>query len=68
MVSSVMTRRPSGTCDSPSGGLASTESLVMSCPSRTTRPEVEGTNPEIVLSRVVFPVPLAPRTAVMRPL
>ena len=48
--------------------MASTGRCVMSSPSRAIRPAEARTSPEIVRSRVVLPAPLAPSTAVIRPL
>src|SRR4051794_1162250 len=62
-----MTPRPSGTCAMPLVTMASTGARVMSSPSSRTCPRSQRTSPLIVRSSVVFPAPLAPRTAVIRP-
>src|SRR3954447_2705483 len=62
-----MTPRPSGTWAMPLVTIASTGARVMSSPSSRTWPRLQRTRPLMVRSSVVFPAPLAPRTAVMRP-
>src|SRR4051812_1564065 len=62
-----MTPRPSGTWAMPLVTIASTGARVMSSPSSRTCPRSQRTSPLIERSSVVFPAPLAPRTAVIRP-
>ena len=52
--------RPSGAWQIPSSTRWCAGTPLMSLPSNTMRPELSGTTPEIVLSVVVLPAPLAP--------
>ena len=62
-----MTPRPSGTCAMPLVTMLSTAAEVTSSQPSRMRPSEQRTSPLIVRSSVVFPAPLAPRTAVIRP-
>ncbi len=59
--------RPSGMCTSPARRISCGWALVMSCPSKNTLPDVEGTSPDTARANVLFPAPLAPSTATIPP-
>src|SRR4051794_35140746 len=57
--------RPSGTCEMPSPTILSEPRRLIDRPRNTTSPFVGGTIPQITFSVVLFPAPLAPRSATM---
>jgi hypothetical protein len=62
------TRRPSGQWATPSCRMRRAEALVMSSPSKMSRPPAGVTSPEIALSVVVLPAPFAPISVTSSPL
>ena len=61
-------RRPSGAWEIPSLTTVLAGVRLMSRPSKTIRPEVALTRPEMVRSVVVFPAPFDPMRATISPL
>ena len=59
--------RPSGTWPTPAVTMASGAARVMSRPSKTTRPALGRTSPEIARSVVLLPLPLAPSSVTISP-
>src|SRR3954469_13578141 len=57
--------RPSGTCEMPSPTILSEPRRLIDRPRNTMSPFVGGTIPQITFSVVLFPAPLAPRSATM---
>ena len=66
-VISAMTPRPSGTWETPRRAMLSTAFPISSSPAKRIVPARGFTSPLMVRSNVVFPAPLAPRTAVIEP-
>ncbi len=58
---------PSGKWTSPACRMADGEALVMSLPSRRTRPDAGRTRPLMARARLLFPAPLGPRMAKVPP-
>ena len=61
------TRRPSGTCASPMPTILCGAVVRMSCPSKVISPVLVRSRPEIVLSTVLLPAPLAPISVTISP-
>ena len=66
-VSSGKSSRPSGTCEIPRRAIVSQGSPSIRCPRKLTVPRAAGTSPEMHLSVVDFPAPLAPSSVTMEP-
>ena len=61
------TRRPSGTCASPISTMRCGAVERMSCPSKAISPVRVRSRPEMVLSVVLLPAPLAPMSVTISP-
>lgn len=61
------TRRPSGDCATPERMMAWVGRAVMSSPSSVTRPDRARGSPQMLISSVDFPAPLAPISVTISP-